>query len=198
MKRSRKNFAIDSLAFICFVFLVSTGVIMYYILPPGSGRGRTIWGLDRHEWGDIHFYFSVGFLAILAIHLFLHWNWIVSLVKGKKRETSGRRALLGLVGALAVLAIALTPILTPVESSGDAKNEMKEGMHNEETGIKINGSMTLAEVQESSGIQVSYILQKLQLPEDIPPDTKLGELKNKFGFTMDEVRKIVEEYDQNP
>jgi len=197
MKRSRKNFVVDSLAFVFFVFLVSTGVILHYILPPGSGHSKSIWGMGRHDWGDIHFYVSVGFLSILVIHLILHWNWIVSLIKGRERKASGRRSLLGLVGALAILAIALAPILTPVEGSGRGKMEMEERTHDEEKSeTKIQGSMTLKEVEASTEVPVSFILQQLQIPSDISEDTKLGELRKEYGFTMDKVRNIVEQYDR--
>ena len=195
MKKSRKNFVVDSLAFICFVFLVSTGVILHYILPPGSGHSQIHLGNGPTRLGRYSFYFSVGFLAILILHLFLHWKWIVSLIKGRKRKTSGRRALLGMVGALAVLAIALAPILTPVEGSGRGKMEMKERTHEEESEIKIQGSMTLEEVRLSTGVPVSYLLQQLELPTDISEDAKLGELRKEHGFTMDKVRKIVEQFD---
>jgi hypothetical protein len=194
MKKSRKNFVVDSLAFICFVFLVSTGVILHYILPPGSGHSKSIWGMGRHDWGDIHFYFSVGFLAILVLHLFLHWKWIVSLIKGRQRKTSGRRALLGLVGALAILAIALAPILTPMEGSGQGKQQIEERTHEENSEIKIQGSMTLRELHESTAVPVTHILGQLNITDEILEDTKLGELKNSYDFTMDEVREIIKKY----
>jgi hypothetical protein len=208
MKRSRKNFVVDSLAFICFIFLVSTGVILHYILPPGSGHSKSIWGMGRHEWGDLHFYFSVGFLAILILHLFLHWKWIVSLIKGRQRKTSGRRALLGMIGALAILAIALAPILSPIDGQGRGKmqveertheeNQVKESTHEKNSEIKIQGSMTLGEVQASSRVPVSYILQQLQIPTDVSQDTKLGELKKEYDFSMDEIRDIIKNYKPTP
>lgn len=54
MKRTHLNFIVDVVAFVGFVVLRTTGVLMRYILPPGSGRYSTIWGLDRHEWGGIN------------------------------------------------------------------------------------------------------------------------------------------------
>ena len=32
--------------------------------------------MTRHEWGDIHFYLSVLFIALIMVHIILHWNWI--------------------------------------------------------------------------------------------------------------------------
>ncbi|MEX0844285.1 MAG: DUF4405 domain-containing protein, partial [Balneolaceae bacterium] len=46
-----------------------------YILPPGSGSAN-IWGLTRHEWGDIHFWIAVIFAVTITVHLILHLPWI--------------------------------------------------------------------------------------------------------------------------
>ena len=117
MKRSKMNSLVDGLSFGAFVFLTSTGVLIRYILPPGSGRFTTLWGLDRHGWGDIHFWVALAFFACLSAHIFLHWKWIVALIKGKKREGSGARVALGIVGVVTVLALALAPLLVPVEQT---------------------------------------------------------------------------------
>jgi len=61
MKIVKLNFIVDVVAFAGFVVLTTTGVLMRYILPPGSGHYSTIWGMDRHEWGGIHFWASVLF-----------------------------------------------------------------------------------------------------------------------------------------
>ena len=70
MKRTRLNFVIDAAAFAVFLFLVSTGMLLRYQLPPGSGglHGRGVgygesqqpvlllWGWTRHQWGEIHYW----------------------------------------------------------------------------------------------------------------------------------------------
>ncbi|MHC4365161.1 MAG: DUF4405 domain-containing protein, partial [Planctomycetota bacterium] len=72
MKRSTLNFIIDLAAFIDLLAIVFTGIIMKYILPPGTGgRGRQLsggrgtehimdlWSMTRHQWGDVHFYLAL-------------------------------------------------------------------------------------------------------------------------------------------
>lgn len=113
MRRPTWNLLVDATAFVAFVFLVSTGVLLRFVLPPRSGHA--VWGLDRHDWGAVHFTIAAAFLAILAVHLLLHARWIVSLVRGRPRQGSGLRVALGLVGLLAVLALAAAPLLAPVE-----------------------------------------------------------------------------------
>lgn len=88
------NFTIDLLAFFDLICLVTTGFIMRFILPPGSGgRGRllhdgrgaehikTLLSMGRHDWGDIHFYFAIGFVLLLTVHLILHFDWIKNTCK---------------------------------------------------------------------------------------------------------------------
>jgi len=115
VKRPTLNLLVDAVAFVGFVLLTSTGVLLRYVLPPGSGRFTTLWGLDRHGWGEVHFWISMGFLACLAIHLLVHRRWIASVVRGRPRKGSALRVALGVVGLLAVLAAAAAPFLAEVE-----------------------------------------------------------------------------------
>jgi hypothetical protein len=80
MKRPVLNLIFDCLAFAGLIYLVSTGLIMRFVLPPGSGGARrgagiTLWGWTRHQWGEVHFWIAVGLMLVLAIHLILHWRW---------------------------------------------------------------------------------------------------------------------------
>ncbi|MGI9227803.1 MAG: DUF4405 domain-containing protein [Gammaproteobacteria bacterium] len=117
MKKSKLITLIDIAAFISFIFVVSTGVLMRYVLPPRSGQSIEILGMSRHEWGDIHFYITFIFLAILSIHLVLHWKFIRNMFHARIKEASNFRLMLGLVGLIAVLALALAPFVAPKEYS---------------------------------------------------------------------------------
>ena len=94
MKRSALNFVVDFIAFLNLLVLALTGLIMKYILPPGSGglgramhdgRGResikTLLSLSRHQWGSIHFYLALLFIISMVLHVILHWSWIKSYFK---------------------------------------------------------------------------------------------------------------------
>ncbi len=119
MKRKSINIIIDALGFIAFILLTTTGLLMHFILPPGSGHFIGLWGMDRHEWGRIHYWISISFLAILVLHLILHWRWIVSVIKGQPTEESGYRMLLGLVALIALLVLAFSPFFAEVQPTGD-------------------------------------------------------------------------------
>jgi hypothetical protein len=193
MKRSKLNFIFDAVGFAGFVFLTTTGVLMRYVLPPGSKRFMTIWGLDRHEWGDIHFWISIVFLGLLAMHLLLHWRWIVNIITGRPREGSGLRAGLGIVGAVGLLALAIAPLLSPVESTLESRSgrDLSSVQHGN---VQVWGSMTLSEAEKATGVPAEHIIKQLGLTPDLVEDECLGDLRKMYGFTMDDVRRIIQEY----
>ena len=81
MKRSVLNFAIDLVTFVVFLGLLDTGLLLRYVLPPGSGHnGIGVLGLTRHEWGAVHFWLSVFTVALIGVHIALHWRWICSIL----------------------------------------------------------------------------------------------------------------------
>jgi len=104
MKRSTLNFIVDLISFIDLLGLACTGFIMKYVLPPGSGghgqgfrggRGpaeiKYFWSMTRHEWGSIHFYLALLFVALMVVHIILHWTWIKNYFKslvGFARKTT--------------------------------------------------------------------------------------------------------------
>jgi hypothetical protein len=126
VKRTSLNPLIDIAAFVALAFLISTGLLMRYQLPPGSGglhssaighgaEAKTVsilWGLSRHEWGDIHYWVSITIMGLLAVHLLLHWKWIAHVLgRRQNHEASGSRFAMGLFGLVAVLFLACAPLL---------------------------------------------------------------------------------------
>lgn len=99
MKRVWLNFWVDLAMFAAMAAAAGIGLVLKYVLPPGSGGGRgfrggrglsdgpgadgalLLLGLTRHEWGDIHFYVSLVLVALLAAHIVLHWTWIKCRLK---------------------------------------------------------------------------------------------------------------------
>jgi hypothetical protein len=95
MKRTTLNFVVDLIAFANLLLLATTGTILKWVLPPGSGGGgggrgygfrggrgagtgqvQQLLGLGRHDWGDIHFVLALLFVLVVLLHLVLHWTWI--------------------------------------------------------------------------------------------------------------------------
>ena len=127
MRRSTITWVVDLAAFVGVVLLVATGFLMRYALPAGSGglhglgtgpRAAArpialILGLTRHEWGEVHFWIAVGVMGILALHLLMHWRWIVYVLRGEPTNAAGWRIALGIIGLLGLLAIVVVPLLIP-------------------------------------------------------------------------------------
>ncbi len=54
MNRLLINILIDLLAAVALTVMVATGIVIWFILPPGTSQTHSLWGLLRHEWGTIH------------------------------------------------------------------------------------------------------------------------------------------------
>lgn len=189
IKQPQLNFLIDILAFIAFVLLVSTGVLMHWILPAGTGRSLSVWGMNRHDWGDIHFWTSMSFLGFMSIHVLLHWKWILAMVRGKDAEQSGRRLIYGIVALVGLLLIVMMPFFAPVEQAGKERGGRQEsGMA---SGFELKGSMTLEDVENLTGMATKQLLRKLDLPEDVSRETRLSHLRKQYGISMQEIRAAV-------
>lgn len=89
MSKTALHVIIDGAAFLLLLALASTGVILQYVLPRRSG-GETLLGLNRHDWGDLHFAIAFTFLLLIAVHLAVHWKWICSVVPRVCRGEMGR------------------------------------------------------------------------------------------------------------
>ena len=89
MKKSKLNLIIDALLLLCVAAIVGIGLLIKYVLVPGYQRweiyGRNVslflWGLDRHQWGTIHFIIGLVFLALLVLHIVLHWQMVVGIYR---------------------------------------------------------------------------------------------------------------------
>jgi hypothetical protein len=192
MKRKTLRLAVDVTAFGLFVLLTATGVLMRYVLPPGSGRFSVLWGMNRHDWGALHFWIAVAFMGSLAVHLLLNWRWVTSAIKGRPREGSGVRVALAVVGLLAVVALAFSPFFARVESTGHAPHRQRTSESDHSGSRQISGSQTLRQVSEETGVPLEHLMRGLGLPDDVDVDEPLGRLRREYGFTMRDVREIVQ------
>lgn len=111
--RSSVARVLNMLLWLVFCGMAGTGLLIAFRLPPGSrgGAGLASLGWTRHQWGDLHTWLSYAFLALVGIHLVLHWRWLWQ-VAGKKRPWP----LLAGVGLGVVLIVGL--LFLPVEKRG--------------------------------------------------------------------------------
>jgi len=126
MRKDTLNYIVDLFALLVMLGMVGTGLLIKYQLPPGSrgGHGMTLWGLDRHEWGDVHFWLAVALAALLVLHVALHWTWVlVVTMRFGRREgetvrvpAAAKRNFIGLVFLLLIAALVGGFVWTANES----------------------------------------------------------------------------------
>jgi hypothetical protein len=83
-KQARINFTLNSLLLLAFVLVNISGLVAWLALGQGGYRGgrnpgynATPIGMTRHQWNDLHLWSGMAIVAILLIHVALHWKWIV-------------------------------------------------------------------------------------------------------------------------
>ena len=86
-----ERYVVAILLFISTGIEVLSGFILWIVIPRGrgdldltqAGYGRSLWGLQRNEWVDLHAWVAVFMLAIIIVHLVIHWRWILNMIQGK-------------------------------------------------------------------------------------------------------------------
>ncbi len=206
MSKNKTKFIVDTIGYFSFLVLLSTGIVMKYIVLPGSrrveGDATSLWNLTRHEWGDIHFWASVVFVLSLLIHMWLHWSWISSTL-GRYARIKMR---IGVVAALILpLMIAVLPLFGPRGTEDDDAHRRRGGRSenigsiyegegrgsNGPATFHIRGRDSLEEIARNSGVKTDDILTELGLPADTPRNERLSRLRDLYGFEMHEVRDVV-------
>lgn len=137
MRRQVLNFVIDAAALLVMLAMVATGFLLKWILPPGSrgGQGLQLWGLTRHDWGDVHFWLAIALLVLALVHVALHWAWVCALVArwlgwltpGSSPITDAKLWLFG-IGFLLACALLVAGFLWAARAQTEA------GTGNEERG----------------------------------------------------------------
>lgn len=113
MKYSTLIKVIDLFSFAALTLMVSTAILIEYTLPPRSG-GNEVLSLTRHEWGNVHFYFSIIFLLLMSAHLITHIKFIKAVIIGKASTESNYRIAIGILGVIALIFLAFAPVISPV------------------------------------------------------------------------------------
>jgi len=121
MDKPKLNFIIDALMFLCLMAMAGLGFLMRYTLPSGRDAwakyGRNLafsWlGWDRHDWGDLHLYLAFTLLALLVLHLILHWQQILGLFARLVPDPRRRQRIALIFLILSLLLIYFPFLITP-------------------------------------------------------------------------------------
>jgi hypothetical protein len=111
---------IDLLSFIILTMMISTGAVLEFTLPVRSGP-LSVWGMTRHEWGSVHSVVSIIFLVLMSSHLILHFTFIKSAIAGNATREQMYRLAIGLIALIALIALAISPVVSPVNLPQDGQ-----------------------------------------------------------------------------
>ena len=96
--KTRNNIILDMFLLISGLIVILSG-IYFLFLPIGGFQGgrnpfyNVIIFFERHTWDDIHTWSSVAIMALAALHIPLHWQWIVKMTKTGFRSLFGKSKL---------------------------------------------------------------------------------------------------------
>jgi hypothetical protein len=204
MSRNMVNFLIDAASAAVMAAMIATGLILRFVLPPGSGTHRLLWGWGRHDWGDLHFWMAMAAGAVVVLHVALHWQWVCvtflrciprgATAKGvpslARRNLSGAALILALVGVFSGFVWSAALSMKDVGPTGLGPGARHgSAPSSDRSDDALRGSMTLAEIAEARGLPVATVRSRLGLPADVPATARLGPLSKTHGFTMAQARQ---------
>lgn len=110
--KAKRNFWVDVATAFVFAAMLSTGILLEWVLVPGrfGGRGLTWLGLDRHAWGDVHFWLAVALVGLIVAHVVLHWTWVKACWK---RCLGSARSVRTWVAVALLATLVALPLLIP-------------------------------------------------------------------------------------
>lgn len=131
------NLTIDTILLLLLLPMAGIGFIMKSVLLSGAERlaiyGADVelafWGLTHHEWGTVHLYISLAFMAILLLHIIMHWTaiqiWFRKLLPNKSIRT-----LIAILAIVAVLLSLLGPFMIKPETVPFTPHYRNRSLHN--------------------------------------------------------------------
>jgi hypothetical protein len=84
MRKITVNIVVDIGCLVTFIPSLISGLVLFLILPSGSGRGPgpgVYLGITRDQWLNLHDVTSLLFVALVIIHMVLHWTYFRNIRK---------------------------------------------------------------------------------------------------------------------
>ncbi len=117
---TRNNWLVATALFISGLITFLSG-IYFLVFPVGGYQGgrNPFYGIiiffERHTWTELHIWGSIAMLIVAAIHIPVHWNWIVTMSKRVVKIAAGKSKKMNSKGTfnLAVnVAIAISALVS--------------------------------------------------------------------------------------
>ena len=78
MRRGTVNAVVDTVLGILFVPSLVSALVLFFVLPSGgrSGGSGVFLSVERSVWATVHNYTGLLFIALLILHLVLHYRYL--------------------------------------------------------------------------------------------------------------------------
>jgi hypothetical protein len=93
--QTRNNWLLDAGLFVSALIAFLSAIYFLYLPTGGYQGGRNPWYnvqilFSRHTWEDIHLWSGVAMIIVAAVHLIIHWSWVVNMTRRTIKELSGK------------------------------------------------------------------------------------------------------------
>ena len=135
MSKTTVNYIINAVLAALMLNIAFIGILLGFVVPKGERAGyesKVLWGLHRHDWGDIHLYLSLALLVLIVVHVWLHWPWVAACTQRLLSRTTWGIVFAVIAGAVAIFVIAwLTSPRTYADKERDLGTQIE---HDERPG----------------------------------------------------------------
>ncbi|MBI9039278.1 MAG: DUF4405 domain-containing protein [Bacteroidales bacterium] len=200
MKKSKLNLIIDFLLLILMAAITGIGFIMKFRLISGHEKWEkygvnldtSLFGLDRHEWGTIHLILGFILIALLVIHIWLHWNMIICIFN-KLIKNKGPRIVFTIVLCLLTLFFLIAPFVFNIEIEGIREKQGNYKSRLQEKNIDTNNKENALnkETDRSPKLKTINNNKKPKANSDIEIKgfMSISDVSTKFNIPDDKIKK---------
>ncbi len=125
IQKSKLNIIIDIILLVLLVLMAGVGFLIKYALLPGIQRNSKfganinleVLGMDRHQWGNIHLIISIIFIALIILHIILHWDMILCILDKMIPRKTVRNLFLATLTIITITLFIGPFLVNPVQVS---------------------------------------------------------------------------------
>lgn len=163
--RRRQRFALRAMTSVLitcsFLLLLVSGVVLF-LAPPGriaNWNGWTVLGMGKHDWGGLHTWFALIFLAAAVLHVYYNWRVLMAYFKHRHTRRVAFRlewavALLICVGVFAGTRAGVVPFSSLLKLSGCGGDESEGGGGRRGHALAATGTTQRCEASAATGTNV--------------------------------------------
>jgi len=129
MTKNTVNYIINVVLAALMINTVFIGILLGFVIPRGDRAGyeaKLFWGLHRHDWGDVHLVLGLALLALIIIHVWLHWSWVCASTRRLVSRTTWGIVVVVIVLAAVIFVVAWRVSPRAFAGKGNADRHIEE------------------------------------------------------------------------